>query len=115
MTEEDARAKLETSNVMFYAVGQGQAMRSPTLHETLDRFARTSGGRAFFEPDERNLVRVFQEIVDELSLHYLLGYSPSRSASDGSWRRIDVRLNGKNHRVRAREGYRAMASTGGGQ
>ena len=115
MTEEDARVKLETSNVMFYAVGQGQAMQSPHLRQTLDRFASTSGGRAFFEPDEKNLVRVFQEIVEELSHHYLLGYSPSKGASDGSWRRIDVSLVGKKHRVRAREGYRAMAPGRGGQ
>jgi VWFA-related protein len=115
MTEDDARAKLETSNVMFYAVGQGQAMRLPNLHQTLDRFASTSGGRAFFEPDEKNLVRVFQEIVEELSHHYLLGYSPLKGASDGSWRKIDVRLVGKKHRVRAREGYRAAAPPRGGQ
>jgi len=115
MTEEDARAKLETSNVMFYAVGQGQAMRLPGLHQTLDRFASTSGGRAFFEPDEKNLVRVFQEIVEELSHHYLLGYSPLKGANDGTWRKIDVRLVGKKHRVRAREGYRAVAPPRGGK
>lgn len=115
MTEEDARTKLETSNVMFYAVGQGQAMRLPGLHETLDRFASTSGGRAFFEPDEKNLVRVFQEIVEELSHHYLLGYSPLRGATDGTWRKIDVRLVGKKHRLRAREGYRAAAPNRGGE
>jgi VWFA-related protein len=116
MTEDDAGARLETGNVMFYAVGQGQAMQVPNLRQTLDRFARTSGGRAFFEPDERNLVRVFQEIVEELSHHYLLGYAPSRGESDGSWRKIEVRLTGgKKFRVRAREGYRAAAPARGGQ
>jgi VWFA-related protein len=117
MTVDDARDKLEASNVMFYAIAQGRAVTMPELRRALEQFAASSGGAAFFERDEKRLDRVFGEIVDELSHHYMLGYVPPESARKGEWHRIDVRLKGeaagRNYRVRAREGYRQSRAPAG--
>lgn len=48
-------------------------------------------------------------IAAEMRAQYRLGYSPRDARSDGSFRRIEVRLRGVNHRVRARRGYYATA------
>jgi Ca-activated chloride channel family protein len=112
LTREEVQARLEAANVVFYAIAQGAATASPELRRALGRFAEVTGGRAFFERDDRQLDRAFGQIIDELSHHYLLGYAPSRTARDGAWRRIDVALVQGRHRVRAREGYRAVPASG---
>jgi VWFA-related protein len=48
-------------------------------------------------------------ISAEMRAQYRLGYTPSDARSDGSFRRIEVRLRGVHHRVRARRGYYATA------
>lgn len=49
------------------------------------------------------------EIASELRAQYRLGYTPRTARYDGSFRRIEVRLQGVRHTVRARRGYYASA------
>ena len=53
--------------------------------------------------------RGLDEIAAELRAQYRLGYSPRPPRYDGSFHRIEVRLTGARHRVRARRGYYATA------
>jgi Ca-activated chloride channel family protein len=104
-TSMDAAVRrMESSDAILYAIGQGEAMRTPRLHALLDRLARISGGRAFFTNDITELRRVFTEIIDDLANQYAIGYTPERPP-DGAWRKIDVDVRGK-YDVRARQGYR---------
>jgi hypothetical protein len=48
----------------------------------------------------------FAELLDELSHQYLLGYTPTNTAHDGTLRQLKVEVEGR-HRIRAREAYRA--------
>ena len=57
--------------------------------------ARTTSG---------DLIKVFNEISDELKNHYLLAYTPKREA-DGSWREIELKVNRPDTKVRVRKGY----------
>jgi VWFA-related protein len=50
-----------------------------------------------------------EEIAAELRAQYRLGYTPSPARYDGSFHRIEVRLRGARHTVRARRGYYATA------
>lgn len=109
LTQDDVRLKLDSGNVMFYGVAQGRAVDTVELERVLRQFAQSTGGRAFAERDAAGLDRAFKEIVDDLSHHYLLGYTSTNPARDGSWRRIEVDTPGRKLRVRAREGYRAGA------
>jgi VWFA-related protein len=101
-----AERRMESSDAILYVIGQGSAGDSPALRERLQRLSRVSGGRAFFTRDIGELRRAFEEIVDDLSNQYALGYTPARPA-DGAWRTIDVDVRGS-YTVRAREGYRAV-------
>jgi VWFA-related protein len=74
----------------------------------LERLARKSGGQAYFGDNVNKLDGVFTDILDELSNQYLLGYVPKNLARDGQWRTVLVKLPGKDYRVRARQGYRAV-------
>ena len=53
----------------------------------------------------------FARIVDDASAYYLLGYVPTNSKHDGTFRTIHVQINRPGLRVIARRGYTAAAGT----
>jgi Ca-activated chloride channel family protein len=106
---EVAERRLEASDAVLYPIGQGRAPRLATLKTVLERLARKSGGRAFFGDNVDKLDTVFADILEELSNQYLLGYVPADLTRDGRWRTLRVEVPGKDVRVRARQGYRAVA------
>ena len=101
---EVAERRLETSDAVLYAIGQGRAPKVKDLKNTLERLSQKSGGRAFFEELDR-LDRVFASILEELSNQYLLGFVPKDATRDGAWRPLTVEIPGKNYRIRAKQGY----------
>jgi VWFA-related protein len=101
-----AERRLEMSDAVLYAIGQGRAPNVKSLKTVLERLAQRSGGRAFFE-DLEGLDGVFASILEELSNQYLLGFEPTDDTRDGSWHPLTVEIPGKDYQVRARQGYRA--------
>jgi Ca-activated chloride channel family protein len=97
----DAARSVEAS---IYAIGFTGSQGPP--RGFLRRIASETGG-LYFEPGKvGELLRVFGEISEELKNNYLLAYTPARPA-DGSWRRIELRVNRPGCRVRVRKGYLA--------
>jgi Ca-activated chloride channel family protein len=101
-----AEHRLEMSDVVLYAIGQGRAASAKDLKDVLERLAQRSGGRAFFEEPDA-LDGAFASILEELAAQYLLGFAPTDDTPDGSWHPLTVEVPGKNYKVRARQGYRA--------
>jgi Ca-activated chloride channel family protein len=108
----DVERRAEVNDAPIYMIGQGRATTDAKLREVLEKLARMSGGRAFHTDRIDELEPAFAQIVDELDNQYLLGYEPSNSARDGSWRRIRLEVEGAGRKVRARQGYRALPSSG---
>jgi VWFA-related protein len=71
--------------------------------------SRPTGGRALFTENVDALRSAFRDLLEELSQQYLLGYPPTNSVRDDTFRRITVNVDGPYH-VRARQGYRAAAT-----
>ena len=57
--------------------------------------------------NENNFTKAFQEIADDTSSYYVLGYAPSNTDFDGKFRNITVRVTRPGLDVRARKGYLA--------
>ena len=106
---EDVERRAETNDAPIYMIGQGRGTTDEKLRAILERLGRMSGGRAFHTDRIDALEPAFAEIVEELDNQYLLGYSPANARHDGSWRRIRLEVEGPGRRVRARQGYRAVA------
>jgi Ca-activated chloride channel family protein len=106
-TLEAATSRVESSDATIYAVGLGRATQTGPLHDLLQRIATVSGGRGLFTDQREELQRMFQEIFDDLSHQYLVGYQPINQKRDGAWRRIKVEVQ-EGYTVRHRQGYRLM-------
>jgi Ca-activated chloride channel family protein len=110
-TVEDVQRRIEVSATPVYVIAQGKGMREQGLKQVLDRVADVSGGRAFYTDRIEQLEGVFAEIGEDLASQYLLAYAAGESVRDGSWHaiRVEVPGKGRQHAVRARQGYRAVA------
>jgi Ca-activated chloride channel family protein len=108
LTRRDAAmARVQASDAMLYTVGFGAGATVPHLRSSLETYAKSTGGRAFFPKHAQELDAIFAEIVAELSNQYVLSYSPSNQKHDGKWRKINVRVRKGDYDIRARQGYLA--------
>jgi len=91
-----------------YSIGfKGSGFMASSPRGFLRKIASETGGQ-FFAPDKvSELIKVFNEISNELKNHYLLAYTPTREP-DGSWREIVLKVNRADAQVRVRKGYFAV-------
>jgi len=73
----------------------------------LKKYAEDTGGRVIEVRNARDTSAAFQEIAEELRTQYLLGYTPSNTQRDGSFRKIRVRVRDRDYKIQARRGYYA--------
>ena len=83
--------------------------RSPSLTTTgivdsLDKFSRITGGKAYFINQEKELKAALRTIKNDLSLQYILGYTSYKNP-ENEYRTIRVSTSKKRYVVRTREGY----------
>ncbi len=71
----------------------------------LREFTSQTGGRLFFPAKIEDLPAVYDQISQELSSQYLVGYTSRNPRRDGQWRRLVVRLARPNLVARAKQGY----------
>jgi VWFA-related protein len=91
-----------------YSIGfKGSGFMASSPRGFLRKIATETGGQ-FFAPDKvSELIKVFNEISNELKNHYLLAYTPKREP-DGSWREIALKVSRAEAQVRVRKGYFAV-------
>ena len=75
--------------------------------EQMEQLARATGGRCFKARAITAMASVYPLVAAELRSVYSLGYSPKNQHFDGTWRRIEVRVNRRGAHVRTRPGYYA--------
>ncbi|MEO8256356.1 MAG: VWA domain-containing protein [Acidobacteriota bacterium] len=102
----DVEQRLEASDVTLYMIGQGRGLTLDALKKVMERLSRPTGGRALFTDSIDELHDAFNDLLDELSHQYLLGYPPTNDVRDNTIRRIKVTLDGP-YQIRARQSYRA--------
>lgn len=114
---------LRKSNIILYAIGlldeeeeHGGFLRKPPASkakDTLTRFAQATGGQAYFPKSVDEVAQLCRSIAHDLRNQYMIGYTSSNNATDGSFRKVTVRLNQSNasrYTVRAKPGYYAPTS-----
>jgi VWFA-related protein len=77
--------------------------------EGSESLAADSGG--FTVGNTNDLTSGFKRIADETRAYYLIGYSPTNAARDGTFRKIQVKVRGgRGIQIRARKGYYAPSA-----
>jgi len=76
-----------------------------TNAEILKLIANETGGNFFWIDDPDDLKEAIRSIEEDLRSEYVLGYTPPRTACDGSFRHIDLKLSKDRYRLRTRKGY----------
>ncbi|HTA43489.1 MAG TPA: VWA domain-containing protein [Bryobacteraceae bacterium] len=77
----------------------------------LKQMAEETGGRMFPVDRKNTLDSIFTQIQQEMRTQYAIGYTPTNSKKDGSFRKIDLRTSNKDLKVQVRKGYYAMANS----
>jgi len=109
VTIADVERRLQASDVTLYMIGQGRGVTHDYLRRVMHRLTTPTGGRVFTTDNVDALQGAFEELLEELSNQYLLGYQPTNTTRDDTWREIRVEIDGQAN-IRARQGYRAVPS-----
>jgi VWFA-related protein len=101
----DAIERTWRNEVIVYSIGIGDPSYGVNSGE-LKKIASETGGRAFFPRSEEDLDKAFALIDEDLRSQYILSYSSSNEARDGSFRTIQLKVKTrKDLTVRHRRGY----------
>jgi Ca-activated chloride channel family protein len=114
---DEAAAEAVKANTTVYTIGvepDCEIGPCPFRKKALREIAEATGGRAFVPEDETQLRAAFAEIEQELRTQYLISYSPTNKARDGSWRRIRIdivnkKLRDEKIKLSYRDGYFAAS------
>jgi len=128
ITYDTARKKLQEAGVPVYSISLLGIQRAMMPAEPiaflqadneLKTFAKETGGAAFFPRFQGEYPEMFQQVQQALRQQYVITYSPSNTARDGTFRKIKVELvdsNGKPLPVKDEKGkpikYQIMARAG---
>jgi VWFA-related protein len=94
---------INVSDRGFYS-GQGVGYSGDSV---LRKLSEETGGHVVEVKRQKDMAAAFEEIADELRTQYALGYSPTKTKHDGSFRKIRVRTRQGDYKVQARRGYYA--------
>jgi Ca-activated chloride channel family protein len=109
----------EEKEVLIYTVGMfesdgrlGSLGGYGPAREQLDKLAEATGARAHFPSDIKQCRAAMNDIAQDVSRQYELGYYPANRAHDGQWRKINVVVphagnTDATYIVRTRAGYYA--------
>jgi VWFA-related protein len=88
----DAIQRAQKADALIYAIGIGDRYNYGVDEGSLKKIAGETGGRAYFPHSERELRDAFVQIQRDLREQYLVAYSPSNKARDGSYRKVQIEI-----------------------
>ena len=99
------------SETAIYSIGlrsRGPERARGSFNESdfvLRQLSQETGGKAFFARSVAELTGIYEQISDELSSQYMVGYTSKNPKRDGAWRRIVVRVSESGATARTKQGY----------
>jgi Ca-activated chloride channel family protein len=98
---------LKAAQVTVYAIGLVENTGSARiqLQMTLRQIAEATGGQAFFPTAMRDVESAYDKVLAEIKGQYHLGYLSTNTATDGAWRKVEIRVKRPDLRIRTRKGY----------
>jgi VWFA-related protein len=88
----EAITRAQKADALIYAIGIGDSYNFGVDEGSLRKIAGETGGRAYFPHSEKELRDAFVQIQRDLREQYLIAYSPSNKARDGSYRKVQIEV-----------------------
>jgi VWFA-related protein len=106
------------SSAIIYAIGIFDEQDGDQKPAVLTRFARETGGEAFFPESSSEIASICEGIARDIRNQYTLTYAPKIASQDGKYRSIEVKAGAPGRgrlSVRTRAGYSVpLAEPGSG-
>jgi VWFA-related protein len=96
------------SGAIIYAIGIFDEQDGDQNPDVLKRFAKETGGEAFFPKSSKEIALICEEIARDIRNQYTLAYVPKILKQDGGYRVIDVKVSSPGRgrlSARTRAGY----------
>jgi Ca-activated chloride channel family protein len=110
-TLEQLVRQAQQSEVLIYCIGllnEEEQREAKKARRALNALAKASGGLDYYPKDLAEVDKIMPEVAHEIRNQYILGYSPTNAALDGTFRKINVTVKAAgNPTVRTRSGYYA--------
>ncbi len=112
---QDAVNAAQKSDAIIYSIyyvdrgfymGNGMIFGGGGGESELEKMSQQTGGHVFKVDKKHPLSEIFKEIQDELRNQYSISYSLP-GERDGSFRKIEVKVDNADYKVQARSGYYA--------
>lgn len=108
---KEAMEAAQRGDIIIFAISTpvvGPIMMGGGDSGVLKKYSESTGGRAFFPSKAQDFKKCFDAIQEELRSQYVISYTSTNAAKDGSFRSIKISvLNQKGLKVRAKKGYYA--------
>ena len=110
LTLSETVTLLKASQVTVYAIGltENTGSSRTQLQMTLRQLTETTGGQAFFPTVMKDVESAYDKVLAEIKGQYHLGYLSTNAASDGKWRKVEIKVKrpaSERLQLRTREGY----------
>ena len=110
VTFDEVLELAKRSETAIYSIGlQSEESRTRRGFREADfvlrQLAQETGGRAFFPEKVEELTAIYQQISEELSSQYSVGYISANPLRNGAWRRIVARADREHVTARTKQGY----------
>jgi Ca-activated chloride channel homolog len=111
VTIENLVKSAQQSEVLIYAVGllsEEERREARRAQRALDTLTQATGGQAYYPKELAEVEKTCAQVAHDMRNQYIIAYTPSNQALDGTFRQIKVVANGPNRpTVRTRTGYYA--------
>jgi Ca-activated chloride channel family protein len=112
MGYEEVLDLAKRSEILVYAIGLKSKQDAPVhgFNESefvLRTLSEETGGRLYSVDQIQQLPAIYQQIADELSNQYTIGYTSKNPKKDGAWRAVFVKILQPNAIARTKRGYYA--------
>ncbi len=107
LTLKETLTLLRASPVTVHAIGfvGNSGSSRQHLQMTLMQLTEATGGQAFFPSSMKQVEEAYDKVLAEIKGQYHLGYLSANPATDGAWRKVEIKVKRPDTRVRARKGY----------
>ena len=104
-TRDEALAMAQRAEVTVFAISTNRTGAEQRGDKVLKFLAEQTGGHAFFPFEASDLGEEFRAIGRDLRTQFLLSYTSTNTARDGTFRNISIEPVDKSLHVRAKTGY----------